>query len=163
MFKYQWFIGVFALALLLAGCAGQAAPSNTTNATSGAPAAAAPTPSSDKVGTVTGKLLNSNKQSTAKPMAEAPLYLGTILKSQAGAEGLVQLVRENAPKTTVDAQGNFVFTNVPPGRYGLMLDTPRGAILLNKPVTGENMVADVSGGQVFDFGELTYNIDVQFQ
>lgn len=162
MFKYQWCIGVFVLALLLTSCAGQAAPPNTTNATNAAPAAAVPTPSSDQVGTVTGKLLNSNNQSAAKPMAKAPIYLGTILKSQTGTEGLVQLVKESAPKAVVDAQGNFVFTNVPPGRYGLMLDTPRGAILLNKPVTGESMVADVKGGQTFDFGELQYSIDIDF-
>jgi hypothetical protein len=44
-----------------------------------------------------------------------------------------------------------------------MLDTPRGAILLNKPVTGEDMIADVVGGKTFDFGELHYDLDIEFK
>jgi len=164
MFRLRWLIGSFCLALLLAGCAGQVAPPNTSNGTtSSAPAAGIPSPASDQVGIVTGKLLNKKPQDTLKPLRGAPIYLGKVLKSQQGVEGMVELAKETAPKATVDAQGQFVFTDVPPGHYGLMLDTPLGAILLNKPVTGDSMVADVVGGKTFDFGELHYELDIDFK
>lgn len=166
MWRVPRLVGYLALLLLLIGCTGQAAPPNSPPSTtnnSTAPTPELPIPASNEAGVVIGKLMNSRNQSEAKPMAEAPIYLGTILKSETGAEGLVQLVKESAPKAIVDAQGNFVFNNVPPGRYGLMLDTPRGAILLNKPVTGESMIAAVSAGQTFDFGELRYDLDIEFK
>lgn len=164
MLKKYWLIGFFCVAIMLVGCSGQAAVPNTPSTSSGsnAPAASIPTPKSDQVGVVVGKLLNRKPQSDLKPLAGAPVYLGKILKSQQGAEGMVELAKETAPKATVDAQGQFVFSDVPPGRYGLMLDTPLGAILLNKPVTGEGMIADVGGGKTFDFGELHYDLNINF-
>ena len=121
-----------------------------------------PTPGSDKVGTVTGKLIRVRKKDGEKPLAKAPLYLGTVLKSNQGAEGLVSLDKGTAPKTTVDAQGNFAFINVPPGRYGLMIETPIAVVLLNQPDSGNNMIVDVKGGKVVDLGELKYAIDVEY-
>ena len=158
-------IGVFCAALIITGCSGQASAPDTPNATptGNTPDTGIPTPASDQVGTVVGHLINTKPQGAPAPLSSAPVYLGIILKSQQGAEGLVQLSKASAPKAIVDEQGRFVFTNVSPGRYGLMLDTPQGAILLNKPVTGESMIAEVVGGKVFDFGELHYELNIDFK
>jgi len=116
------------------------------------------TPSSGAVGTVTGRLTRHNSQTkNLEPIAGAPIYLGTILKTTDGREGLVELTKETAPKAVTDPQGHFIFTDVPSGRYGLMLDAPFGTLLLNKPENGGDLIVEVAGGKALDLGELTYD------
>jgi hypothetical protein len=89
------------------------------------------------------------------------LYLGDILQNNEGAESLVELDRENSPKARLNAMGEFVFVDVPPGRYGLMLDLVRGAVLLNDPDDGSDMIVEIQGGQVMDLGEMAYPLPVE--
>lgn len=117
-----------------------------------------PTPASGDVGIVAGKLLKVLEGGGTKPFANLPLYLGTVLKSEQGVEGLVELTKSKAPSTKADAEGNFAFTDVKPGRYGLMIDTPRGAVLLNQPSDGKSMIIEIVGGQTDDLGEMKYDI-----
>ena len=117
------------------------------------------TPASDTVGTVTGRIIRLPSKAAPEPLAGAPLYLGTILKNPDGKDRLVELSKETAPKTMTDGQGRFVFTNIPAGRYGLMLDTPIGTLLLNHPDNGGDLIVEVTGGKVLDLGELKYQLD----
>lgn len=158
----------FAVALLLwvlTGCTQQAAtPSifsdaNTNEAQQQTQSFAVPTPASAQVGTVTGQLLLI-KDGTNVPFEGIPLYLGSVITSDQGVEGMVKLAKSTAPKVLTDAQGNFAFTDVSPGKYGLMLDTPRGAVLLNQPPAGTNMVVEVQGGDTISLGELPYDIEL---
>ena len=139
---------------LLSACAPAAAPVNT--AATSAPAAVAG-PSSASVGNISGRLLQL-KQGSTQPFKDAPLYLGGLVKSDKGVESMGSMSRQTAPKTTADDQGNFVFKDVPPGRYTLWLDTPRGAIMLNDPKSGSNFIIDLQGGQVKSLGELSYDL-----
>lgn len=124
-----------------------------------APALTVPAPSSNQVGVVTGKILRLPPGATegAAPFL-ADLYLGKVIASTAGEEGMVELEQGSAPRALLDAQGVFVFTDVPVGRYGLMLNTPQGAVLLNKPPTGSAMVIEITGGNTVDLGELSYDL-----
>lgn len=156
-------LSVCLLLLTLSACTGQeAAPQVASPSTDSVPtpksAFVVPTPASTDVGTVTGILLKVQQDGGTKPFAGLPVYLGSILKSEQGKEGLVELDKAKAPHATVDAQGNFVFTDVKPGRYGLMIDTPRGAVLLNDPSNGGNFIVQVDGGKVQNLGELKYDI-----
>lgn len=146
--------------LLLPACTNT--PATQSSATS-APATV-PTPASKEKGVVTGVLL-STSSGEKKPIANAPLYLGNVLKANTGMEAMVSIDRNVSPKADVDSQGNFVFTDVPAGRYGLMLDTPRGTILLNNPdpsAKTKNMIIEVKGGDTVNLGNLEYDIDVTF-
>jgi hypothetical protein len=161
-----------ALFFVFAGCADQVAVPSSVSQPSAAPtktntqdAASAqdipnPTPASNDVGTVSGRVVSVTEKNGRKPITDFSVYLGHILKSEQGVEGLVELDKGSAPSARLDAQGNFVFTKVPPGRYGLMLDTPQGAILLNTPVTGKSMIVEVQGGKAINLGELQYPIDI---
>lgn len=147
-------------ALLLPAC--NNTPATQTSATS-APATI-PTPVSKEKGVVTGVLL-STASGEKKPIANAPLYLGDVLKANTGMEAMVKIDRNVSPKADVDAQGNFVFTDVPAGRYGLMLDTPRGTLLLNNPdpnAKSKNMIIEVKGGDTVNLGNLEYDLDLTF-
>ncbi len=116
-----------------------------------------PSPSADQVGNVTGRLFRVT-EGRSEPIRNTKLFLGTILQSQEGVEGLVQLNRGIDPEVTTDDQGNFVFVDIQPGRYGLMIDTATsGALLLNQPDTGTNMIVEVIGGEVVDLGKLEYS------
>lgn len=117
-----------------------------------------PTPSADQVGTVTGQLIRLSKgQPSAEPL-ELRLYLGTIYLAENGKEALVGANRETSPLAITDLQGNFTFTNILPGRYGLMIDTPDGLLLLNEPKSGGDLVVTVKAGEAFQLGRLEYEL-----
>lgn len=164
------------LLLMLAACANETptpgavtsvpaaqSPAGSSNTTASAITTLQPaivqTPASDQVGTVTGRLTRLQSKAPPEPLAGAPLYLGTILKNPDGQDRMVELSRDTAPKTNTDAEGRFVFTDVKPGRYGLMLDAPFGTLLLNHPQNGGDLVLDVAGGKVLDIGDLEYLLD----
>jgi hypothetical protein len=118
-----------------------------------------PAPASAQVAVVTGKIFRRDKDSTENKTFPADLYLGRVLSSTQGEEGLVELDPSTAPRAQVDAQGTFVFTDIPPGKYGLFLNTPGGALLLNQPTDGSALVVDATGGQTIDLGELSYELE----
>lgn len=124
-----------------------------------APVLTVPAPASNQVGVVTGKILRLPPGATqgAAPFL-ADLYLGKVIASTVGEEGMVELDQGSAPRGLIDAQGVFVFKDVPVGRYGLMISTPQGAVLLNKPPEGSAMVIDITGGNTVDLGELQYDL-----
>lgn len=145
------------LVLLLAGCSSPGTTPVATPETSSTSATAAAVTSSADMGTVTGRLSMTMGTEPAN-LGQLPVYLGKILKSSLGKDSLVELDKDVAPKAEPDGQGNFTFVNVPPGRYGLMLDTPRGPVLLNDQATGGDFIIEVQAGQTNDLGDLTYNI-----
>jgi hypothetical protein len=119
-----------------------------------------PAPASNQVGVVTGRLLRLPPgQTTGGQPFPANLYLGKVLASAQGEEGLVELNPSSSPLAQIDAQGRFVFSDIPIGRYGLMLDTPRGAVLLNNPTDSSAMVVEITGGNTVDLGDIAYDLE----
>jgi hypothetical protein len=115
-----------------------------------------PQPASADVGVAAGTLLRVDPQGNRAPYQGGVVYLGLVQKDSSGKEVMVQLDRAVAPKTVTNGLGQFVFTDVPPGRYALMLDSTQGALLLNDPASGGDFIIEVAGGQVKELGELAY-------
>ena len=108
------------------------------------------------MGTVTGVLMVGTGQN-AKPTAGLVLYLAATIKDTSGKESVAGMDRVRSPRAYIDGQGRFVFTNVSPGNYGLVLDVVTNSYLLNKPDTGDSLVISVTPGKVVDLGTLRYD------
>lgn len=119
-----------------------------------------PTPSSNDKGTVGGVLIRDVPGQAARPYVEVTLYLASLLNNTAGTPTLAELNKNAAPKTVTNAQGVFAFTDVPPGTYALILDTPLSSFILHQPGSGDALLIEVKGGDVKDLGELRYDLAV---
>lgn len=92
-----------------------------------------------------------------QPAKNALLYLAETIKDSSGIDSFAALDRINSPKTVSDDQGRFVFSNVPPGKYGLILDVITNSYLLMKPGSEEALLIEVSAEQQVDLGTLLYD------
>ncbi len=110
-----------------------------------------PTPVTGK-GVITGRLLVKGK-----PAVNVILYLADITKDEKGVDRLAGFSRTNSPNAQVNLEGNFVFANITPGKYALILDTVQNAYLLHKPGEEVEWLFTVEAGQVLDLGTLDYD------
>lgn len=158
------------LALAAAGCAGQATPTPATtevvitpllNGYPGQAAATAtvamtstplavPTPTSDSA-VVTGRLVYAGAED--KPFL-ASLYLGPALQAdQPGVAPLISFSEQTDPLAVQAAgTGQFLFVNVPPGTYGMVLWNPASSRIVQENKTGETLLFTVEAGQLLDLG-----------
>lgn len=112
-------------------------------------------PTSTDVGTVTG-ILKWDSSLGQEPVSEQILYLGHIVYLADGQPAMGGLNKQTAPVTQSTYAGQFIFEDVPPGQYTLLLDRVVSTFLLNDPNTGGDMIIEVQGGQITDLGELVY-------
>ena len=91
-----------------------------------------------------------------KPVANVKLALGEILLDDNGEERMVGYDASTAPTTTTDTDGQFIFRDIPPGRYGLILDIVMSSFLLFDESSGEAMLIDILADEVVDLGNLEY-------
>jgi hypothetical protein len=105
---------------------------------------------------ITGILQVGSKEG-AQPAKNALLYLAESLKDSTGKDSVAALDRIRSPKTQTDGQGRFVFSNIPPGKYGLVLDVITNSYLLMKPGSEETLLIEVPAGKEVDMGTLLYD------
>ncbi len=122
------------------------------------------TPSLPKEGfsTLTGVLM-LDIDGDSKPIGGIILYLGEILTFSNGLPGVAAVDKQTAPSAMSSGVGQFVFENVEPGEYVLIIDKITQMFVLNNP-GGGNMIIDVRPNKITDVGELHYNefpIDVR--
>jgi len=115
-----------------------------------------PQPSSNEVGVVSGTLIRIKDDGSREPVGIGALYLGGLLADEGGTEGMVSVDKTTDPQAQINSRGEFVFVDVPAGRYGLMYDNYRNMILLNDPETSGAFIIEVAGGETKDLGELGY-------
>ena len=114
-----------------------------------------PTPSSADTATVTGVLLVEGEEEV-HPVPEVLLYLGKTITLSDGRPGMSSLNKSTAPSTQTNLIGQFIFEDVMPGQYTLVLDQVTSAFLLGAPEGGD-LIIEVQAGKVIDLGELQYN------
>jgi len=90
---------------------------------------------------------------TSQPMVGVELYLAQHIGVTQDTP-LYNLDPDNAPHAITGDDGRFVFKDVPPGRYAIVIWNPFNSFLARNPATGLELVIDVRSDQVYDVGIL---------
>lgn len=122
----------------LAACGGQAASS---------PATPIPDPEPGKA-TMTGSIFSI---SANRPL-QTSIWLAEVRRQ--GDQAIYFLDSVNSPAILSDAKGIFVFSNVAPGEYVLIVGDPEGQNEAIQDTSGNIRVWNLPAGQVFDAGEI---------
>ena len=112
-----------------------------------------PTPASDDA-VITGYLLQGT--SDPQPVMNAILYLATIVNSTDGRKALASFDRQSSPATQTDINGKFIFTQVEPNEYALVLDRISNSFLLQDPKAGGDFLFVAKSGEILSLGDLVY-------
>ena len=90
---------------------------------------------------------------TDQPMAGVELYLALHIGVDENTP-IYSLEPSSAPHAVVENNGRFVFKDVPPGRYSIVVWNPFNSFLVRDPKTGLELVIDVRPNQIYDLGIL---------
>lgn len=83
------------------------------------------------------------------------LLLGEVLYSDSTeAPPLIQFSEETSIRALMDQTGLFLFTDVPPGEYGIIIWSPTGGTLLTDIKTGEMVKVTVIANKITDLGKI---------
>jgi hypothetical protein len=116
-----------------------------------------PVPTSDpSKATIQGTIIVDMNGKTI-PIKDTNLFLSPILKDKNGIERVAQFDRSQCPFTQSDDQGSFVFTNVPEGRYALILDKVVQSFLMTETTSDYSLTITAKAGQVTDLKTLHYH------
>lgn len=100
---------------------------------------------------VGGYLVRSIGEAGFLPAAVQSLQLGSVLYDDQGRQSLIA-VGENAPSAELFATGVFVFANVPPGIYGLVVNI--GYTEFPITVDGQPLLIEVEANTALDLGAV---------
>jgi hypothetical protein len=110
-----------------------------------------PTPLVDS-GIVTGKILIEGSR---EPYLGANLFLGEVVDAtQPGYPPLIGYSENSDPKAVIAQDGSFLFLNIKPGRYGIVMVNPLSANLIQNLDTGDTLIITVEAGKENSLGEL---------
>jgi hypothetical protein len=112
-----------------------------------------------ETGFVTGTL-EFITENDSKPVTNISLFLAEVLKDENGIPRVVSVNRADSPRAATDVKGQFVFSDIPPGEYGIVLDIVVKAYLLPEPGSDSDLVVKVEPGEIVDLGLLQYNADI---
>ncbi len=91
------------------------------------------------------------------PYTGAILYLAKTIVDSNGNESFIAMDRINSPRTIADENGQFIFSDVPEGNYGLVLDVIRDSYFLHYPETNEPILVSINDDKPVDLGELVFD------
>jgi hypothetical protein len=106
----------------------------------------------ENTGVIIGKLVEAG---TSEPYLGAQIVLGPVSYSDNPEfPPLVGFSLESDPIAIQATDGSFLFDDVAPGNYGLVLFTPLSQALVSKPGSDDTLIFEVNANQVVDLGEL---------
>lgn len=108
-----------------------------------------------ETGALTGVLLLKT-QDGVEPVTDIKMAVGEVLVDDEGNERMVGYEPSVAPVSYTDSTGRFVFEDLKPGRYGLIVDIVLSSFLLFEEGTPNALLFDVKAGEVTDLGNLEY-------
>jgi hypothetical protein len=148
--KNQFLVAVFLCSLLL-GCSTRM-PAATPTKTEEKPSLLIPTPGPES-GVISGKILDST---TGKPF-ERNIFLSKNLTSDhPELPPLISFSYDSNPRAIQDDAGNFVFIDVPPGNYVLVLWSPADMDFVTEKGTDKPLAIKVEQGKSLDLGVIQY-------
>ena len=103
-------------------------------------------------GTIGGVLVREVTEGGFTPVTPLNLYLGNVLEDSKGRQALLAW-SENSPKATLLPTGIFIFNNVAPGTYGLVIDLGFSQFPLTSQ-DGSDLLITVEAGQALDLGQI---------
>ncbi|MEZ4735765.1 MAG: hypothetical protein R3E79_52410 [Caldilineaceae bacterium] len=107
-------------------------------------------------GAATGRIFINNAQGF-RPVTNVIVALAAVITGDDGIERAAGYDAANAPRTDIREDGTFVIDNVPPGRYGVILDAVTTSILLKEAENLDNsLVITIEEGEITDLGNLVY-------
>lgn len=108
------------------------------------------------MGAATGRIFINNEHGF-KPVTGVIVALAAVITGDDGVERAAGYDAANAPRNDIRDDGTFVIENVPPGRYGVILDSVMAQVLIKDPENLENsLVITVEAGKVTDLRNLIY-------
>ena len=113
-----------------------------------------PTPSPG-FGVVTGQIVAAVP--AARPFLAGDIYLAPVIHAEGEASlPFIRLKPDEDPKADRRNQQNeFVFVDVPPGNYGLIVHTPISNYLVSDG-EGDTLVVEVKKNEVLDLGRIDF-------
>lgn len=110
-----------------------------------------PSPGSN-TGAVGGVLIHQMGENSFEPVVPRALYLGEVLRNSAGEQALISQ-GSDSPQAQLFQTGVFIFSDVAPGTYGLIIDLGFAQFPLTDE-SGLELLIDVEGGQAYDLGQI---------
>lgn len=111
-------------------------------------------PEADKA-TVTGRVIDIE---TGEPLADVVIRLADVIEGkEEGEEGFFILNVSSSPGARSDAQGDFIFENIPAGKYVIAVgegDNFNNYDVIEEAGGGKAKAWEAVAGQVTDWGEL---------
>lgn len=83
------------------------------------------------------------------------VYLAEILENKDGSLRFAGFDKETAPVTAADANGRFVFANVAPGAYAIVIKSPLSEVIaVQASSPDQEAEVIISAGEVVDAGTI---------
>ena len=96
-------------------------------------------------------------QVNKEPIPNLTIYLAEVLIDGEGQERVASYDRVNSPRAFTNEEGQFVFSNIQPGNYGLVLDTVLSSYLLHLPQEDVALIITVEAGEATSIELLNYD------
>jgi hypothetical protein len=110
-----------------------------------------PEPAADR-GVVTGQLLTPGPGGS--PYIGSLYLASTIASDQEGFPPIVAFSDQVDPLAIQDQSGRFLFSDIAPGNYALVIWNPVASTVIEEPGTNDYMVFEVKAGEVTDLGVI---------
>ena len=113
-----------------------------------------PTASADKA-VIHGIVRQVNTNKVLSEAEGVDVFLAQVIHSADSSLTMSSLDKTTAPRSDPDKNGVFVFANVPPGEYAIVVRSPISEVVArqaNDP--SKDLVVTVTAGQTLDLGEV---------